>query len=284
MYLNSDGTPTNLNGTAEEPIWVYANRTPGTYSNWQGAFGIWHDDNNRPECVVNMNYVNIVGNNEIAIHTGYVDLDNSLPAVIAENCFIANNRGAGIFISGELAGTSNIGYSEFHRNWTFKNCTFANNGPATTGTNGEAAGSPRLAAGPLTVAASSFVNPATGSITFTDCIIAGNSDTADASDNRISLSKPLAVTFQNCGIVKSGTLPLGATALAGGAVAPTEINCVNYNPMFLDTSNPFSVNYYAVDNPIFAGLESDGGDLSGAGLFVGSYVPPTSATFWSLYE
>lgn len=285
MYLNSDGTPANLLGTAANPIWIYANRTPGTYDNWQGALGFWHDDNNRPECVYTLKYVNVVGNNEIAIHTGYTDSDASLAELNAENCFIANNAGAGIFLSGELTGGGTpAGVSEFKRAWTFKNCTFANNGPATTGTNGEVAASPRLAAGPLTVASSAFANPATAGITFIDCIVAGNAASVDASDNRISLAKPLAVTFQNSGIVRAGALVLGAPTLGAGAVAPTETSCVSINPMFLDTADPFAANFYAVDNPAFAGLESDGGNLSGAGLYVGSFVPPTGSTIWGLYE
>lgn len=280
VYTNSDGTPDEFNGTADKPIWVYRNRLDNTvWGNWQGAFGIWHDDNNRPECVVTMNYVNIVGNNEIAFFTGYVDADASLPALNANHCFIANNNGAGIYISGELPGGSG-GVSEFKRDWLFENCTLANNGPEAT----DETTASRAITGPLSVVSSAFLNPATGTMTFRDCILAGTGTAASAGDNTINLEKPLTVNIENSGLVFAGPLALSGYNLGTGVSAPTLTSVLNVDPMFIDIADAMSIDFFAVDNPAYGGAGTGGTDLSGAGRYVGSYTPPASANTWEMYE
>ena len=285
IYVNSDGTPDTFNGTAEKPIWIYKNRAASIgFGNWQGALGIWHDDNARPEAIITMNYVNIVDNDEIGIHTGYTGSNASLSKLNASHCFICNNNGPAIFLSGELPDTSTTpnGLSEFLKDWTFTNCTIANNKHQSTAETGG-----RTITGPLSVADSAFAVPPTGKFIFNDCILAGKGSADSAGDNTINVQKDNlpALQFSYSGIVLSGPYTLGGTGfnLISGCPAPVQNNVINNNPEFVQTDNPFSSDYYGVNSYYYKGKGSGGTNLSGAGKFL--YIPSLGVTSpWYIYQ
>jgi hypothetical protein len=280
LYFYSDGTPVNMNGTASKPIWVYKNRVPDVWTNWQGALGVWNDDNGRPECVHNWKYVYVVGNNETGIHTGYTDNLQSLPELHAEHCFICNNSGAGIYISDELAGGGTpAGLSEFLRNWTFTNCTISNNGLAP-----EAA--PRVITGPLSITSGAFASPPTGVMTFDDCILGGKGSAASAGDNTISVQKSNfpALVFNYCGIVLAGSQALSGFNLVGGSPSPVLNQVIYEDPIFVDPTTITSPNFYGVDSSNYGGKGSAGSNLSGAGPYLGSVTFLGVNSPWQLYE
>lgn len=288
IYVNSDGTPDTFNGTAEKPIWIYRNRKASIgYGNWQGALGIWHDDNNRPEAIITLNYVNIVENDELGIHTGYTDNAQSLPALNANHCFIANNNGPAIYLSAELAGAgSPTGASEFLRDWTFTNCTIANNKHQSPA-EGATTGGDRTITGPLSVVSAAFASTPTGIFIFNDCIVAGKGSADSAGDNTFNIQKDNlpALEFNYCGIVLAGIYALSGDGfnLIGGAPTPVKNNVINANPSFLDEGDPFSENFYAVNAWDYAAKGSGGSNLSGAGKFV-AVEPSIVSSPWQLYQ
>ncbi len=280
LYVYSDGTPVDFNGTAENPIWIYKNTDPGVWGNHQGALGVWNDDENRPECIVNLNYVYIVANYEIGIHTGYTDSDASLPKLNANHCFICNNDGAAIYVSGELAGGGG-GVSEFLRDWTFTNCTIANNGLVPEAPT-------RDITGPLSIVDTAFTVTPTGKMIFNDCVLAGKGSAASAGDNTFNVQKDNfpALEFNYSAIVLNGPKKLSGNGfnLIAGAPSPVESDVINIDPIFVDANDPFSANFYAVDSSLYGGKGSGDTNLSGAGKYLGRVTFLRANPLWQMYQ
>lgn len=268
VYFNSDGTPDMMMGTANEPIWIHNNRIEGVWANWQGALGIWHDDDNRPECTAVLNYVYVVNNNQIAFFTGYVDAGESLPPVYADHCFFTGNNGTGLYFSNELT------VSYFMRDWLLTNCTFANNGLIPEA-------SPRDMTGPLTVLAGALGGAATGTLTFQDCILAGKGSAAAPGDNTLNIQDPLGVIVAYSGLVLAGPQLLSDAGftLGSGVPTPVQIAVVNADPQFASMTDMKNPNYYGVQNAAYGGKGSGGTNLSGAGKYLGG----SSVGEWSLF-
>lgn len=112
-------------------------------------------------------------------------------------------------------------------------------------------------------------------ITFTDSIFAGSSSRAAASD----VDNADQITFRNCALVSEGPAAMQWSPPYKTAEGRIDtIDCITADPAFLSQDAiPPTPESFAVDNPAFGGRASDGGDLSGFGVYRGSGRQDASA-------
>lgn len=112
----------------------------------------------------------------------------------------------------------------------------------------------------------------------TDTILAGDGNTAKAQ-NRINWIAGGELAFVHTAVVTEGPFALSDPAILLGTNATiVDTPDTNLDPDFANTVDPTAPDYYAVQNPAYATLASDGGPLTGGGSFAAA-----SVSDWSIY-
>jgi hypothetical protein len=121
-----------------------------------------------------------------------------------------------------------------------------------------------------------FAVAGTGSITATDCIFTG-------SGSKLAGTQPDGgIICNNCAFPTDG--PDAVTSNDDGVLTVTYNDTVVADPIYL-SKDVTSDSFFDVDNPVYAGVASGAGDLSGGADFIGGWVPPLAANnSWNLYE
>lgn len=115
-----------------------------------------------------------------------------------------------------------------------------------------------------------------------DSIFAGHGNTAQ-SQNLLWFQSKVAgseFTMDHVALVQAGDFRLNTPPF--NLDGPTIVNGTeetSADPQFVNTTDPFHEDYYAVGNPDYSGLASDGTRLIGGGR----YVPLTNVADWSMY-
>jgi len=109
----------------------------------------------------------------------------------------------------------------------------------------------------------------TAPINLTDCIVGGNGS-SDGETNVVVHNGTGTMSLTGCGVILSPTSPM---QLAGtGFVGTGTVNIVSAvyeNPLFLETADYQSANYYDVQNNNFGTASATSGPLGGGGDYVG---------------
>lgn len=179
---------------------------------------------------------------------------------VLRNAIIKGNTGQGLMIS-ELAGSGSS---------TIENVTFAGNGRYAIDVNSAYA----------------------GTITINDCIIAGDG-TAD-SDNVVRHNGTGLMNISYSALVTEGPFAL-LTPPTTGTGTINQLNIVNADPQFVETSDYTSDSFFDVFNPIYSAAGTGGTPLRGGADYVGAVPTPTPTPIptptplavnstWSIYK
>lgn len=227
-----------------EPIYVVGNLYTGLWLDMQRGFDY-------------VNGAHIASNGAFSLSFPGLNegVGSSGPRACLMNTVIANNYAYGSY--DRLGGSTQYPT-------TFRKTTFANNGwfydsntiqVSNTSTN--------------------VINTNT-----LDTIIAGNGMTTSTA-NVINLASVGTFSLGNTAVVTNGAFALSsppvtftnASAVLNGTAATDQ------DPNFANTTDPFLPNFYAVQNPAYASLASDGGPLSGGSQF----APLAAVHDWAIY-
>jgi len=267
VQLAQDGIDFDMVGTEANPVVI-----KGNFSNNTGtrnpAIAIFGDDDSNPEVAFDWQHAIFTENLSSVIGPWAVDLGQSAPALTGDHLAFVNNGECTINLTDDLLLP-----------FTFTNSTWVGNGGATpSGVN-------QSFIRPIMQFSESAAGVSVGSVTFTNCVVAGNGTAGDPAvgDNLIAVNTTaLPINFVNSALPTAGPYALGSGKfdLGTGALAPTETAVKSEDPEFVLVSANFAdPNFLDVDQSTYDNAGPGGSDLSGYGDYVGG----SDVNNWSMY-
>jgi hypothetical protein len=258
IQVARNGSIVDMAGTATNPVLLKGNWITNTVKN--PALALFNTDSGVPANGTSLKYVVFQANNA----TGVAAAPSAagVAALTADHVAFDSNQEAALYIS-----------QTRNNPWTFTNTTFVNNALRTTGS-----AFPQI----MSIGGAS----STGTLTFTNSVIAGNGSDGNTTTgaNLIEITVATApVSFVNCSIPTVGPYKVGngIFRLANSAPVPTQTNVINSDPKIQNVGGTVTApGYLAVQGGQNDNAGTGGSDLSGYGPYTG---PPAGISEWNQF-